>query len=267
VTRRHIKAWRLEGRKKRQNNPSAFPSSFVVYGVCHSQTLPVSPSRVPESLDRHSRPENQLRIRLLQAADVCFCRIYHQVIVRSPSQLPRNGPAILVSNHISGLDPLLIQSVCPRLITWMMAKEYYDLRPLNWIFRTIGLIPVDRRGRDTAATRSALRALKDGRILGVFPEGRIETSQDLLPFQNGAVRMAAKTGAPIYPVYLDGTQRGREMLGSFLYRSRSTIAFGPPIDVSGSESSDENIDRATERVRAAVMSLREVVHSNSIPRK
>src|SRR4051812_2755065 len=61
------------------------------------------------------RPENRPIIRLLQAADVCFTRIYHRLYVRAPQQLPRRGPAILVCNHVSGLDPLLIQSVCPRL--------------------------------------------------------------------------------------------------------------------------------------------------------
>jgi len=69
------------------------------------------------------KPEDGLLIRLLQVADVVFARLYHKITIRSPSRLPRRGPAILVCNHTSGLDPVLIQSVCSRLIIWMMARS------------------------------------------------------------------------------------------------------------------------------------------------
>src|SRR2546423_79348 len=136
-----------------------------------------SPVSVRKTAGKHSRPESRPIIRLLQAVDMCFARIYHRLTILSPCRLPRDGPAILVCNHTSALDPLLIQSACPRLITWMMASEYYELPGLNWVFRTIGAIPVDRSGRDLAATRAALRALQRGGVLGVFPEGRIETTR------------------------------------------------------------------------------------------
>src|SRR5207249_2405149 len=131
------------------------------------------------------RPESRPVIRLLHAIDVCFARIYHRLTIHSPCKLPRDGPAIVVCNHTSGLDPILIQSACPRLITWMMAREWYEMRGLNWVFKTVGAIPVDRSGRDLTATRAALRALEAGQILGVFPEGRIESTRELLPFQTG----------------------------------------------------------------------------------
>ena len=100
--------------------------------------FPVSASPVPRDKAKRDRaadaaprttdrPEDRLTIRLLQAVDVCFSRIYHQTIVVLAQRLPSHGPAILICNHTSGLDPLLIQSVCPRLIVWMMAKEYYEL--------------------------------------------------------------------------------------------------------------------------------------------
>src|SRR3954465_1626327 len=126
------------------------------------------------------RPENRPIIRVLQAIDVCFARIYHRLSVRRPQQLPQTGPAILVCNHISGVDPLLIQSVCPRMISWMVAKEYTKLPVMSWMFKQIGAIPVARSGRDLPSTRSAMRALHDGRVVGVFPEGRIQTSRQLL---------------------------------------------------------------------------------------
>jgi 1-acyl-sn-glycerol-3-phosphate acyltransferase len=205
----------------------------------------------------HRRPEDRLTIRFLQAIDVCVARIYHQTVVRAPQRLPRHGPAILICNHTSGLDPLLIQSVCPRLIVWMMAKEYYEIRALNWIFKAIGVIPVDRGGRDLAATRSALRALEAGRILGVFPEGRIETSRDLLPFQTGVALMAIKAGVPVYPTYLDGTQRNKSMWQAFFYRNRATLSFGPAVEFDRSATSKEVLQAATQRMTDAVAGLKE----------
>jgi 1-acyl-sn-glycerol-3-phosphate acyltransferase len=203
------------------------------------------------------RPENRFIIRVLQAIDVCVARVYHQTIVRAPQRLPRHGSAILICNHTSGLDPLLIQSVCPRMIVWMMAKEYYEIKALNWIFKTIEVIPVDRGGRDLAATRSALRALEAGRILGVFPEGKIERSRDLLPFQTGVALMAIKAGVPVYPAYLDGTQRNKEMWEAFFYRNRATLAFGDAVEFDRSATSKEVLQAATQRMTDAVAALKQ----------
>jgi 1-acyl-sn-glycerol-3-phosphate acyltransferase len=203
---------------------------------------------------RPHRPENRPIIRLFQAGNVCFSRIYHRLAVLSPQCLPRDGAAIIVSNHTSGLDPLLIQSVCPRLIVWMMAKEYYDQRGMSWLFRLIEAIPVARAGRDVAATRAALRVLAQGRVLGVFPEGRIERTKELLPFQTGVSLMAIKTGVAIHPVWLDGTQRNRPMLSAFLLPQKARIAFGRPIRLDRDFSS-KDIDGATLALQSAVQSL------------
>ena len=174
-------------------------------------------------MQSQQRPENRPVIRFLQAIDVCFARIYHRVNVHRAHQLPRRGPAIIVSNHISGVDPLLIQAVCPRLIHWMVAKEYTNLPVLSWVFKQIGAIPVERSGRDLASTRAAMRVLADGNVLGVFPEGRIESSRQLLPFQTGVALMAVKTEVPVFPVYLDGTQRGREITEAVLRPCVSSV--------------------------------------------
>ena len=193
---------------------------------------------------------------MLRAVDVCFSRIFHQLDVISPCPIPRSGPAILVCNHISGLDPALIQSVCPRLIVWMMAKEYYDIKALTWVFKTIEAIPVDRGGRDMAATRAALRALEGGRVLGVFPEGRIEKTRDLLPFQTGVALMALKANVPVYPAYLDGTQRGKTMVQAFLYPNVATLAFGPVVQTQQGSTSKEVLQAVTDHYTEAVGRLK-----------
>jgi 1-acyl-sn-glycerol-3-phosphate acyltransferase len=203
-----------------------------------------------------ARPENRPIIRLFQALDVCYARIYHRLHVCAPPRLPRDGPGILVSNHTSGLDPLLIQSVCSRLIVWMVAQEYVERPVLNRIFRMIEAIPVGRDGRDMAATRQALRALDQGRILGVFPEGRIERTRQLLPFQTGVALMAMKTKVPVYPVLIDGTQRGLPMSKAFARRQQARITFGRPLRLH-EDFSAKDLLGATFALQTAVRLLGE----------
>ena len=110
----------------------------------------------------------------MQAVNRIFTRGYHHLTVLSPCRLPERGGGIIICNHTSGLDPHLIQACCPRLITWMMAREYYELPVLRTLLDQLGVIPVTRSGRDMAAMRAAMRALENGQLLGIFPEGRIE---------------------------------------------------------------------------------------------
>lgn len=217
------------------------------------------------SADRKTNIEARLGTRLARAANRLFCRVYHRVRTLEPPGIPREGPAILVCNHVSGLDPMLIQSTCRRLIIWMMAREYYDIRTLTWLYKLVEAIPVERSGRDLAATRSALRALHEGRIVGIFPEGRIETDQDLLPFQTGVALMAIKTGVPVYPAYLDGTQRGKEMIEAVAHPQRAFIHYGPAVEFPRDSTSKEALEDATNRIREAVWALRDAVQAGLRP--
>lgn len=194
--------------------------------------------------------------RVVQSANLLFTRAYHRTEVLSPPHLPRKGAAILVCNHVSALDPLLIQSACQRLIVWMMAGEYYRIKALTWFYKRISAIPVERSGRDMTATRAALRALAEGRVLGVFPEGKIETDHELLPFQTGVALMAIKTGVPVFPAYLDGTQRGKKMIEAFVHPNRVVLRFGPAVEFDRSTTSKQSLESATDSIRDAVSLLR-----------
>ena len=87
----------------------------------------------------------------------------------------------------------------PRLIRWMMAEEYFERQPMRWVFERVGVILVDRGNRDMASICAAMRVLAAGYVLGVFPEGRIEITDEIIPFQSGIGLLAMKTLAPVYP--------------------------------------------------------------------
>ena len=202
------------------------------------------------------RPEDRWSIRFWRSVVVLFSRLYHDLRVRNRSLLPKSGAAILVSNHISGLDPIMLQAASSRLIVWMMAKEYYELKSMNWFFKIVEAIPVNRGSRDSASTRAAIRALEAGRILGIFPEGKIETTHELLPFHVGVAMMALKTGVPVYPAYLDGTTRGKEIAPAVLHPNHVTLRFGPRIELDRTDKSKEALPKATKAIQAAVEDLR-----------
>lgn len=196
-------------------------------------------------------------LKMLRAANVLFSRVYHELDVIAAPKLPRTGAGIVVCNHISGLDPALIQSVSPRLIVWMMAREFYDMPGMNTLFRQLHAIPVERSGKDLTATRKAMRALHDGHILGIFPEGRIALTRELLPFQTGAAMMAIRMNVPIYPAGLDGTQRNKPMLQACTRPQRARIAFGQEIRLHHPHTDQQAPEAATSVIQLAIATLRQ----------
>jgi 1-acyl-sn-glycerol-3-phosphate acyltransferase len=211
-----------------------------------------------------SRAEDDPAVSILRSLNRCFARVYHRLEVDAPCQLPRQGGAIVVCNHLSALDPILVQATTSRLIRWMMAKEYYEQKALKWMLDLCGTIPVDRAGRDMAATRSALTALKDGYVLGVFPEGRIEPTRELLPFQPGIGLLALKSGAPVYPAYMDGTQRGSGMLSAYISAKVAYLTFGKPRRFKRAGKNGPSIEQATAAIQNDVEMLRVKILNRSI---
>ncbi|MBC7783135.1 MAG: 1-acyl-sn-glycerol-3-phosphate acyltransferase [Burkholderiales bacterium] len=197
-----------------------------------------------------------LRIRLLQSVNRVLARVYHDVQVSGATRLPRTGAAIVISNHISSLDPLLIQSVVDRPIAWMVAREYYEAPALKWLFEGIQAIPVSRDGRDSSALRAAFRTLEAGRVLGIFPEGRIQLRPPaILPFQSGVAMIAVRSGAPVIPVYQTGTTAGLSMVRAVLLPQFVRVRFGSPIDLKAQGFGGRDLTEAAQFLQSAVHQL------------
>lgn len=141
--------------------------------------------------------------------------------------------AVIVSNHRSGIDPLLIQIATDRVVHWMVAREYIEHPAMAWAFRILQSIPVNRGGVDTAATKQAIRLASQGALVGNFPEGRINTSERLLlPGRPGAALIALKARVPVIPCYIVGSPYNGSALGPFLMTARAHVIIGQPIDIS-----------------------------------
>ena len=124
---------------------------------------------------------------------------------------------ILLSGGPDGpVDPLFIfasnffrrEGYVPRVVEFMTASEYCELPGfLGWIVKHMRVIPVARTGSDMEAAKEALRRLKQGRIVGVFPEGRLNTGDGLLAGNPGIAWLALRGGVPVYPVFIHNAPR------------------------------------------------------------
>ncbi len=199
------------------------------------------------------KPEIHGFLRVIEALNRLYCAVWHQLETQGPATLPEAGPAILISNHTCGIDHMLLQASCRRLLGFMVAREYYEAPAIHWICKYIGCIPVNRDGRDFSATRSAIRALKDGRVLPIFPEGHIVPASgrrfdDMKP---GTAYLAIHAQVPVVPAFICGTPETDEIDDSLLTPSRAKVVFGEPIDLS-----DVDPDRAGDKAAQAEVSER-----------
>ncbi|SFI70104.1 lysophospholipid acyltransferase family protein [Thermoflavimicrobium dichotomicum] len=152
-----------------------------------------------------------------------FIRWYHRVHVIGMDHIPMTGPLIIVANHPSYLDPFYLSAICPRHIHFMAKSEAFSNCLIRWFLEKAGAFPVHRERADIQAIRIALSLLKEGKVVGIFPEGGIKEKESLHELKQGAAYLAIKGQAPILPVYLKGMD---EVLpqGSFFLRPK-------PIDV------------------------------------
>ena len=162
-----------------------------------------------------------------------YCKVWQDYRPRGPDPLPRRGAVLLVSNHTAPADPLLLQCSTRRLISFLMAREYFGIQLLGWISQLNGNIPVNRTGRDTAAMKATLRALEQGRVIGVFPEGGINLNAHALrEGKAGAAMFALMTRVPVIPVFIDRRVRTNRLVDGLLWPARARVFFGRPIDLS-----------------------------------
>ncbi len=150
-----------------------------------------------------------------------------------PFPLPPGQGAVIVCNHRSSVDPFFIQIVAHRYVRWMVAREYCEHPALAWFLRAVRAIPTNRGGVDTAATKLAIRSASHGDLIGMFPEGRINrTDELLLPGRAGAILVALKARVPLLPCFIEGAPYSGSVISPLLTPARVTVRFGEPMDLS-----------------------------------
>lgn len=177
-------------------------------------------------------------------------------------RVPRSGGALVVPNHVSVLDPIVVSLACTRRgrATHFVVLAEHAARPvLGWELRKLGQVPIRRGSGDRGAIDDLSRLIRAGSLGGIFPEGRVGLGPELQPLHRGAARVALLAGAPVIPVGVWGTQvrwpKGGFRLSRPL-RARVGVVFGPPIAAEGDPRSREDVRELTGRIAAGMARCR-----------
>lgn len=170
-------------------------------------------------------------------------KFYYNPKIINKEYILKEGPIIIAGNHKHAYDQFLTIIATQRGINYLAKKEYFDKPLSKWLFTCVGCISVNRKTKDSEATKKALLVLENKGAIGIFPEGtRNKTKQFLLPFKYGAVNMAKKTGATIIPFGLTG---------NYKFRSKNlTIRYGKPFKVNNMtlEEANNKLHKEVERL-------------------
>jgi len=196
-------------------------------------------------------------LNLLIAANRLYCRLMFRVVSPDVSPLPASGPVLLVSDHTSLTDPVVLFATAGRPIRFLMASEFYELHSLHWLFRLTGCIPVSRGHFEVRPVRAMLHALAQGNVVGLFPEGGIDEHRKDEGYE-GIGFVALKSGTSVVPASIRwDTPRSLTLLGALLTPARATVRYGAPLVLgpAADRSRDEARD-ATDRILQAIRELR-----------
>jgi 1-acyl-sn-glycerol-3-phosphate acyltransferase len=174
--------------------------------------------------------------------------------VRGTGNLPKEGPAIVITNHKANLDPVIIGMICERPLRYMAKKELFKNPMLRKVIVTMGAFPIDRGAGDREALTTSLAVLAKGDALLMFPEGHRQRDDAVHEFQPGAAMIALRSGAAVVPMAMRGTQwmmrDGRPGLPAL------RAMMGPPLrldDLQGRNS--KTYHEAARRMQQAVAEL------------
>ena len=193
-------------------------------------------------------------------------RLFFRPVVTGAQNIPPSGGALLASNHLSMCDSLFLPVMTRRRVSFLAKKEYFTGRGLKGrakaaFVRGTGLIPLDRDDADAAAAALATgaRAVRDGLLLGVYPEGTRSPDGRLYRGKTGLARMAINTGVPVVPVSMVGTDRvqpiGRVMPRLARVGVRIGAPLRPPPPSPDPATEKRQVREFTERIMASIAAL------------
>ena len=179
---------------------------------------------------------------------VVYLLFFPRIIGKKNSRI--KGKAVVISNHLSMWDPLLIAVIIRRQIFWMGKSELFKSRIASLFFKAMKAFPVRRGEGDLAAIRHAFRVLRDGKLFGIFPEGTRIKSKDISRFEPGTAMIALKNDAPVLPIYIKGNYK--------LFR-RMKVIIGDPIhlaDYVGTKTDTATVEAASRFLEDKLIDLR-----------
>lgn len=181
-------------------------------------------------------------------------RLLAQCKVEGLEKLPKTGPLLLVSNHLSLIDPPVLGALLPRRIVFMAKEESFRNPILGPLVKGYGAFSV-RRGRpDRQALRHATAALAQGKVVGIFPEGTRSKTGRLNRAYSGAALIALLSRATVVPVAILGTDQIRSLFSLFS-QPTITLRIGDPFTLERSREGKEDLDALTQQMMGRIAAL------------
>jgi 1-acyl-sn-glycerol-3-phosphate acyltransferase len=174
--------------------------------------------------------------------------ILFRITIIGKENIPGEGGALICPNHISNIDPVVISFATSREIHYMAKAELFKNPLLGWFFRKVHAFPVNRGNVGVETVKTALKILKDQKILGIFPEGHRVKDERIQP-ATGFVVFAIKTKSPIIPVHIKG---------DYGFRKKIDIIIGKPIHLEeyyGKKLSDDETHQLGNKIMDMVYEL------------
>ncbi|MGC7100465.1 lysophospholipid acyltransferase family protein [Amycolatopsis lurida] len=185
--------------------------------------------------------------------------------VSGAENIPASGGAILAGNHLAVADSFFMPLYVRRKVTFPAKSEYFTEKGIKgrfkkWFFSGLGQIPIDRSGGSAAqaALDTAIRVLREGHLLGIYPEGTRSPDGRLYKGKTGVARIALQAGVPVVPVVTIGTDKVNPIGSKMWWPRRLEVRFGKPLDFSRYEglAGDRFIERSiTDEIMYALMEL------------
>lgn len=194
----------------------------------------------------------------VRGALVLFSRFFWRETVEGLEHVPAEGPFILSAVHRSNIDTPLVAAVTRRRLRYMGKKEMWKLPPAAWLFTTLGGFPVNRGAADREALRTCIEVLRGGEPLVIFPEGGRRSGPVVGEIFEGAAYLSAKTGAPIVPVGIGGSEAAMPIGAKRLRRVKVHLVVGPPLrpeDLGTKSASRRAVRELNDRLRSELQRL------------
>ena len=194
-----------------------------------------------------------------------LARTWFKPTVEGTGNIPKQGAAIIASNHLAVIDDALLPITCPRMIHFMGKAEYFNGKGIKgkfkkWWFSSVGVFPVDRSGgsKSLGAMETARSILEHGHIFGIHPEGTRSPDGRLYRGHTGAARLAFETGTTVVPAAIIGTRQLQEPGHVLPHKGRTKVIFGKPITVPYvpvNSLTHEEIRNLTDRIMQEIQEM------------
>lgn len=181
-----------------------------------------------------------------------FMSLIFRIKVNGSENIPAEGGFLLCSNHLSNWDPPLLQICIKRRIRYMAKDELFHVPVLGAVLKGIKAIPVKRSGSDITAIKTAIRTVKDGGVIGIFPTGQREKVKGEGEVKAGVGLLAVKTEVPVVPVYINAKYR---------IFSKVTVTIGKPqlyCTEEGVKATAQFLEDVSKEIYASIKKLDEV---------